>query len=588
MRLKKIICSMSALLLLFLTFLSSAAAVAEGENATVTVLSGLHPLKESIQAEVKSLYSESPADETRIGAVVRVSNQSRQYYRLSDLQIYAKTSDGNVYELSSSATNASSVRPHSREELSYMTVLDGKYQLDITELQFVDVDEYVYPKRETVLLTLPVKPEDVWKGRMSTVSSPLAWGAPFQLPQTDSPLIFTPVSSELTNTPEGTRYQFTFLTENTTEQEQIVPAFAIDGRTNSDPVEMFSGTRAEQGDIRVQPKDTQYIHYSILTDLGKTLSSINVLTTETFYSKSAAGGIAPTTYSVGRATINLNAGSAETQTAAAYTMGQPIVFDPLSHYIHQNLAVSLVELNTHESEDDGYRTIIGKFELANQSDKPIAIPAFQTELVGKNGFSYIGARQSAVAQLVMPGTSHIVSYAFLLPQTDTSGTGYTLKILDPQSAAPLAVTVARLQVDAKPPITDFNGQDLSQLAFYPYTINIHDWNLSFFTNLNSVSFAPVTHSYKLRLDLDVTHKPNVIVDKNFSKIEFELLDSNGKQLSSRSIPFTGVDSLIDGVQTVYFDQLRINEQEFPLTVKIYETIETAGGPAKRLVAVLAE
>lgn len=590
MKFKKIICSLTVLLLL-MVLTAPPAVFAEAytqQNAQEAALSGLHTLKDSLQVEVKSLYSESPSNETRIGAVVRVYNQSAQYARLSELQLYVKTSEGIVYELSSSATNAASVRPYSREELSYMTVLSGSYQLDISELQLVDVDEYVYPKRETVLLALPVSGQDVWKGRLSSASERQGWGKPFQLPQTDSPLTFTPVSWGLSNTPEGARYELTILTENPSEQEELVPDFAIDGQTAASPVEVFSGERVEKGDIRVQPKDTRYIHYSIPTELGKTLSLANVLTTESFQSRSAAGGLLTTAYAVGRVTISLQENGAAAGTAAPYVMGTSIALDPLNHYVHPDLAVSLVELNTHESDDDGYKTIIGKFELANNSGKPVALPAFQTELAAKNGLSYTGLRQSAVAQWVMPGTSHIVSYAFQLPQTDAWEDGYTLKLTDPQTAAPLAVTLAQLQVKVAPPVKPSPLQDLSQLAFYPYTITVHDWNISFFTNLNGVTLAPVTQSTKLSLDLDLSHKPNVIVDRNFSKIEFELMDSVGKKLSSRSIPLTGVNALIDGQQTIYFDELRINEQKYPLTVNIYETIETSNGSAKRLVAVLKE
>src|SRR5690606_15755162 len=98
----------------------------------------------------------------------------------------------------------------------------------------------------------------------------------------------------------------------------------------------------------------------------------------------------------------------------------------------------------------------------------------------------------------------------------------------------------------------------------------------------------ISYSYKLILDLDIERVEDVVVDSGFSKLKIEIVDSFNKMLGSETIAFTGVDRLISGKQTILFNNIRTEQHQYPLTIHIYEVIDTPSGEASRLIETLQQ
>ncbi|UJF35179.1 hypothetical protein [Paenibacillus hexagrammi] len=547
---------------------ASEPAASEAPIAAQAVAS--YPLSGSIEVELKSLLNEHESDSTKLGAVIRLKNTGSKLTRVPDFELRVRTADGVEYTLEPSSKNPKAVKGKSEQELSYLSTVDRIDDVTLTDISWVDVDLEVYPKKETTLLTLPLDPSMVWNGVDSTITNQgaiLKWGEPFTLPSLHSSIVFRPIDIHKEITAKGVSTVVQIQAENPTDERQNVPNFAIDGKTESS---VYSGSRAESS-VTLEAGEKKYVHVVIPTDLDTEFTSLNVVTPEKF--ATAAG---EESYRVGRINILLPAGAATQGVipAPSYTLGTPVRLDSTNKFIPSNVEISLEELHISGNDDDAFNTAVAKFKVTNNSDRPLPIPNIQTELISKDGYSYIGTRQANTASAVVPKASYIVSYAFSLPASET-GEGLKMNLYSTQTTAD--TTYKSLLATAKVPVQKEESDD-SVLKMYPYNVNIRDWSIT-------ALFQPTSflYNYKLKLDLDIEQDKAVTVDANTSKLQFDLYDNDGNRVGSTTEALAGTNRLYNGTNTI---SLNVNsgQLDFPLTVKIYEVFTTAAGDtAKRFL-----
>lgn len=526
----------------------------------------VYRLTDQLDFEVKGVLNEHIADGTRLGAVVRMKNNGAAIARVPEYELRARTSGGIEYTLQPSALNVQSIQPKASTELSFMTVIDRTDELSLTELSWTDVDLYVYPKKETRIAAAPVAGE-AWRGSDSAFADPSVvkpWGEPFQIPALTSPIRYTPAVVNKESTAEGTVYVVQLLAHNPAGQRETVPEFIVEGKSDG---KVYTGKRVEQQPVTLDANEEKYIHFAIATDQDTVLNSINVLTPELF---AQAGGPA-VKYNVGRLNVALPAGSAN-PAYEAYRLGMPMTFDKRSELIHPNLEVSVVELYMHKNEEEGSQTVTAKFKLYNKSDRPMAVPVFQTDLVGSDGNEYSGSRQSAAAANVLPNAAITVNYAFPVPLSET-GTGLALKIQDATTAAPFKSTIAAYSVALQQPASSEN-----EFSVYPFRVKINSWTVGVMFNQN----AKLAYTYKGKFHLDLQREDQVQVDGSFPHLLFELYDSSDRLIGTAKGSFLGTNRLVTGENNITFDATT-EQFEHTLTVQLYEVFTTANGESKRLL-----
>ncbi|WP_256831554.1 MULTISPECIES: hypothetical protein [unclassified Paenibacillus] len=257
--------------------------------------------------------------------------------------------------------------------------------------------------------------------------------------------------------------------------------------------------------------------------------------------------------------------------APAYKLGEKLIFKD-NGVVDKNLDVSLVELHVHENDDFGYKTAIGKYKITNKGTSSIALPKLQNELIDKQGKTYTGSRQSSVPELIMPGTSYVISYSYLLPNSVEDKT-FALNVYDDQSVSQGKVSLGAYQVGIQ------EESDSDTISFYPFLVQFQNYTLGW-------SYSSGSYTYTLNLSMAIEHPDPVIVDSNFSKMQFDLVDGMDRVVGTQTMTFTGTDRLINGKQKISFTGLKDEQGTNGIRVKIYEVIETANGPAKRLVKEL--
>lgn len=565
-----------------LTTASFPAWAEEGVSSAVfaqTSTNTSYALTDQVEVEIKSILNEHESNSTKLGAVIRIKNTSGKVTRVPDFEMRVSMADGTVYTLQSSAKNPKSIQPKSQQELSYLSTVERSDDAELSELSFVDVDMEVYPKKETTLLSVPVDAALVWNGSDSTITKATAllkWGEAFTLPSLRSPIGFIPVDIHKEITAKGVSTVVQIQVVNPTKERQTVPNFGIDGKTEST---VYSGNRAETS-VVLDPGEKKYIHVVIPTDLDTEFTSLNVVSPESFFAAMGEGNLQEVTYRVGRANILLPVGAATQGVipAPAYTLGTPVKLDSTNKFVPSNVDVSLVELHVTNNEDDGFNTAIAKFKLTNNSDRPIPIPAIQTELVSKDGFAYGGRRQAATALSVVPKASYVVSYSYALPASET-GEGLKMNLYSQQASG--ETTYKSLLATAKVPVqsNDFTGKVLN---VYPYEISIKDWTIS------AIFQAALTYDYKLKLDLDIKPDKQVTVDKYNSKLSFELFDKVGNPVGKTTKDLSGEGRLYNGTNTIDLSA-RSGQLDFPIQVKIYETFTNEfGETVKRLLTTFKQ
>ncbi|MBU7320875.1 hypothetical protein [Paenibacillus oleatilyticus] len=258
-----------------------------------------------------------------------------------------------------------------------------------------------------------------------------------------------------------------------------------------------------------------------------------------------------------------------TMAAKSYEYGTPL---PLaaSSLIDSKLDMSLVELHLHENTDYGYKTAIAKVKYTNRGSSVLTLPDVGTELLNSQGLAFPGVRQTSAVSAIMPGTSYVVAYSFMVP-ADEKGDNIAFRVTDPKAIAPAKLDLGTFRVAAQ------REEEYGKISFYPFDVNI-DAN-----NLATTYSTSTGYSYHLNLSLTIEQREPVIIDQNFSKMEFELVDGLGRVLGSQSAGFTGTQKLITGTQRISFTNVKTEQIESGVTIRVYETIDTPNGPAKRMV-----
>ncbi|CAN7643416.1 hypothetical protein LJR153_004933 [Paenibacillus sp. LjRoot153] len=545
----------------------TAAWAAEPFTPTVVAPTVNYGLTKDIRAAIKSVAETPTATGSQLAVTVRLYNGGTAQNRVPEHELRVQTSSGISYTLKPSASNKASLQPKEITELVYFAAIDSKEIGKIEGISFVNVDLYSYPKIETTLLSMPTN--QVWYGgtgnaALESIAS-VQWGQDFVISGVNSGLTYKTVESSIQNTETGRVAVVTVLVNNPGAGRETVPAFRVDAQSES---KNYEGKRTEVAPVVLAAGENTYIHYAIPVESGVTLTNIVVLSTDTFVPKD---GGQPSELATAKLAINWPVDGASVA-AAEYKIGQPIPFHAQAKVIDKSTEVSLMELHLHENPGEGYKTAVAKFKLTNTSTTPTATPAFLTELTSKLGASYQGVRQTNVTSMMNPGLSYVVSYSYIVPQSEDSES-FALKILDAQAAAPYTTTIAALQTDLQKETTD------NIISLYPIDVTFKDITVN-------MQYAMGTYSYKIKLDLSITQAPNVVVDNNFSKLRFEIVDSLGRVVGSKDASFNGPNKLISGSQIIDATGANLDQFSSPFTINVYEAIDTPTGIAKRLIKVM--
>ncbi|TXK86008.1 hypothetical protein [Paenibacillus sp. N3.4] len=462
---------------------------ADAVPTVVSAPTANYGLTSDIRAAVKNVAVTPTALGSQISVTVRLYNGGTTQNRVPEHELRVHTASGIVYTLKPSAGNKDTLQPREIGEQVYMTTVDSKEITQIDELSFVNVDIYAYPKLETTLLSIPTS--SVWYGDRNPASQNLTlldWKQAFTIPGVNSGLVYTPVEVSIQNTAAGRSAVVTVLADNPGAGRETVPSFRLDAQS---ALKTYEGKLAEKDAVVLEAGEKKYIHFAIPLENGVTLSNLLVVSTDTFVPKTP--GSQAITLATGKLTMAWPKTDQEQSAAVPYSIGQPIAFDALTKVVDKKTEVSLMELHLHENPGEGYKTAVAKFKLTNTSDVPTATPAFLSELTNAQGITYQGARQTNVTTMLNPGLSYVVSYSYIVPQSET-GKDFSLKLLDAQAAAPFTTTIAALQTSLQDEATD------GTISLYPFDLKIKEFTV------NTQTTAQLMYTYKFRMDLDITQK----------------------------------------------------------------------------------
>jgi hypothetical protein len=565
-------------------FLLSAALVASTPGVKVfaqqsTVVNGqadVLKLTNDVQVKLKRTFSERTVDNTTIGAVIVLSNSSNKVTRVPDYELRVTTGDGVSYTLSPSLTNARSIQPKGKVELSYLLQVDRTDSFVLKKLNWVYVNEYVYPRKMTSLLSMNITGK-VWQGNPKegeASASEILWGKSFKLDAYSPDISYTPISLQRQGTDNGDITVVVVRAVNSGKEQAFVPDFVISG---TDGQKLYDGVRASDKATVLGAGEAKNLFFGIPTRAAISLNRLVVMTPERFTSMDASGGANQAVFYVGHSFIGMPSNNLASIGLKNYTYGTPIVFDSQNELMDKKVQVSLVELHMHDNQGDGYKTAVAKFKLHNTGKLPVPLPAFQAELANGEGYTYSGDRQNVAVQQLMPGLSHVISYSFNVPKTEDEET-FMLRILDGTTVAPYRLPIAAIGTT----VQSDSQEDFWNL--YPFKVKMNSWSLQAY--IDTVPFT--SYSYKLLLDFDIERTDDVVVDEGFSKLKIEIADSAGRMLGSETIPFVGLNRLISGKQTIMFDSIRTAQHQYPVTINFYEIIDTPNGEATRLIETVSQ
>ncbi|MGE6227402.1 hypothetical protein [Paenibacillus chitinolyticus] len=554
-----------------------------------------YKLTNDLQVEMKSVLNEKTADGTRLGAVVRMKNTSSKVVRVPEYEVRMKTKDGVELRLQASLGSPRSIQPKSQVELSYLATVDSGEGVELSELRWIDIDVYVYPKKETLQLSIPVS-DLVWNGTETSEipsASVKKWGEAFTIPSLQTPLEFktTNISRDTIGTKTNSVVQV--LVTNPSTKRQTLPNIALEGKSG---LQTYDSNRAESS-LALEPGEKKYIHFVIPTELNTELEALNVVTAEKYIDAQEK----PVTYNVGRVHIMLPAKQADALPVhGAYAFGDAMKMDPLNELIHPSMDVSLVELHMQQNEDDAFNTAIAKFKLTNKSGGPLNVPAFATDLVSSDGYTYNGNRQGTTTLRVLPNASYVVTYSYILPASET-GEGLKLALYETHGASAAAGAQAsgaksqEAQAGAADTGASYKSlltaygvnlqpqpESKDELKLYPLTVKVNNWEISAMFNQQQ------NYNYRLKLLLDIEQEKDVLLDRTFSQLQFDMYDNGGTLINSVKSPFVGENKLQKGANVINFnaDSMQL---DFPVTVKVYESfVNDKGETAKRLLTTFKQ
>ncbi len=520
--------------------------------------------------QLKSVLNEKTASGNRLGVVVRMYNGGQQASRIPDYTLKVTTEHGVTYKLNPSLDNAVILEPKGKTELSYMTVVDREMVSQLSTISWVDVNETVYPKKETLKLKLPITSME-WQGGNAVISDPnanIAWGDTFEIPGKLDRLVYTPTELIKQYTEAGPSSLLILEVQNNHQVTKWVPDFLIQGVANQ---HVYTGKRLENQATAILPGEKAYLHYTIPHGNEAGLESLLVLEPEQFTDVNGT-----TEYSIGKLRITLpTPGAVNINSLGRYTWGKPITFNSLNQQIPANVEVSVSGL--HLLEGDGYNVVVADFKLQNRNHEAVPLPSFGTKLISSDGTSYMGTRHGLANQTLIPNISYAVNYYFIVPVQE-QGERIGLEILDKRAESPFAIPIAAFRAGVQKVDGSYEGID-----FYPYNVSINQWQTRSQPSNTKSTTGSYLWTYLVKLDLTVTRTEGIVTDQSFTHLEVELVNREGQPMGSTIVPFTGEDKLSSGVQTILVET---EKWQSGASLRIYRTVTTPFGTARELVKEL--
>lgn len=530
-----------------------------------------YKLTDTLKTGVKSILNERTAQGTRVGAIVRIYNGGTAVAVIPEYEVRVKSAEGITYALEPSAANAKAVQPRETVELSYMIVVKRQDDFSLSQLSWVNVDEFVYPKQETTAVSIPIDALE-WKGLSAGSFEEeriIDWGKAFTLPGGSESIEFTPVQLAKQSTPDGLVTVVRIRAENTGETLEWISDFTLAGTIDQRRV---TGSRAEAEALSLAPGEQRYIHFTLPTGQER-ISSLTVITPESF--ATAEGTEIP--YGIGQLQVQVPATvSSPTLRRQTYQLGRAISFDAASGLSGSDIDISLVEIQRFEQAGDGYQTAIAKFRMTNRGSRTVPLPVFGVEYETSKGDRYTGARQNITWQSLLPNIGFMVSYAFTIPASE-EGEKAVIHVLDGQDGAGLEQEIASLSTSLSPaPAGD-------EVRLYPFTVTVDDWAVKPQFNSGSSGFY---YTYSLDLDVTVLREADTMVDGKSTRLMAELAYPSGRVLDAAIIPLTGNGRLMDGEQSIPFEVAQTDQIVKDLIVTLYEVFDTPEGEVARFLTVL--
>jgi hypothetical protein len=559
---------------LILTQIPSALADAASQE-TIMVQAPTYAITELAGAQVKDAVLEKISGGWRIASVIKLSNSSSAPIRIPDYELRALGADGAIYPLQPSAANPKSIPAQGEVELSYMTELQTPGTIEITDLVWVSIDWNVYPKVETVLASAPIGGQ-LWRGSDAVIAEEalLGWGEALRLPNTNSSLQYTASSLNVQYIGQAPTYTLQVRVDNTGQYTETVPEFTISAKTSN---ASYTGKRMETAPT-LKPKEAAYIHYAITVDPGEQLSAFYVLLSEAFVKQA---GTSPMTYLVGGVGFRAPETATEAVSLPAYDLGSRIAIDELSHAVSPQMAVSLASMDWFQNEGQSYRTAVAKVKFTNTGATPVPVPSLGADLTNNQGITYAGNRSASPAISLPPGMSAISTVTFMIPAVDETKQ-FSLRLLEASGQNGYQSPIAKLPVSVR---TSETAQKL--LFMYPYQLDVEGWSLSMVSALNAVT-RQYNYTYKVNMDVNITTTDGVVTDPANPKLLMQLTNQNGERVGYKTFTLSGDNRFMSGSQTIYFDNVSVDQLQTPLTLEIYETVTTQLGEAKRLLASLEQ
>lgn len=255
--------------------------------------------------------------------------------------------------------------------------------------------------------------------------------------------------------------------------------------------------------------------------------------------------------------------SASIASAKTYNIGDPLYLE--YGVLNSNLEISLVEFHVGRNDESDFQTGIAKFRIRNKGNSTLDLPSFETSLVGEEGDIYTGTRQTSAAQQLSPDTGYVVSYSYVLPG-NVSSDHLALNV----SAKG---TISNSTYRVVPQSSDIGNE----FDLYPYHVKLNSTVLQWL-------FSQGSYTPQLKLDATATKTDQtVMTDSSFSPLGLELVDPLGRILATASVPFTGVQRLATGTQTIKFDKLTVDQVDSGVILRLFETVRTPFGTAKRII-----
>jgi len=522
-----------------------------------------YTLNSVLKAGVKTVLNERVPEGVRIGAVVRLYNTASRAVAVPGYELRAVTTGGVVYTLKPSADNPRTVQPQEKAELSYMLTVGRSDVFTLERLAWVNVDEYVYPKKETNMLNMPVAglewygPSTVFKDAQRSKE----WGASFTIPAESAELVYTPVRLAERHTPQGTTTVLVLQVRNTGNRQAWVPEFTVSGKTVKS---YYSAQRAESGPIAVQPGSSRYLHFVMRLDSPEAWLSFTISTPESF--TDASGTIR---YEAGRLQIKAPA-HPDTQTVqSSYDLLDPIrVSSTLRPNLANEVDIALAEVRRFEQAGDGFLTAVAKFRLVNRSGVSVAIPDFGVEWMTSEGVSYTGERMDVRQKMLMPGVGMMIGYTFTLPLSAGSDEQAQLTLLD-GSPDTFQLPVGAVSI----PLAGADAEESGGAAdMYPFKVEIR-----------SGSLEP---SGLVTLDFGISRAVNMTFDERSVRLKLEAADPSGHVLMSQTYALAGAGRLGSGLKKIELGDRETTDAFKKVVIRLYEVLAIPGGEIERLVKTM--